>query len=47
MSSKTLDPQKLINEKLPEKEIIIGYTGPVIGAHSGQGTLAIFVVCAE
>ncbi|MBR2461197.1 MAG: DegV family protein [Clostridia bacterium] len=38
---------KLVNEKLPEKEIRIGYTGPVIGAHSGQGTLAIFVVCAE
>ena len=38
---------KLVNEKLPEKEIIIGYTGPVIGSHSGQGTLAIFVVCAE
>ena len=36
---------KLVNEKLPEKEIIIGYTGPVIGSHSGQGTLAIFVVC--
>ena len=38
---------KLVNEKLPEKEIIIGYTGPVIGSHSGQGTLAIFVVCGE
>jgi DegV family protein with EDD domain len=38
---------KLVNEKLPRKEIIIGYTGPVIGSHSGQGTLAIFVVCAE
>ncbi|MBQ9116644.1 MAG: DegV family protein [Clostridia bacterium] len=38
---------KLVNEKLPKKEIIIGYTGPVIGSHSGQGTLAIFVVCAE
>ena len=38
---------KMVNEKLPEKEIIIGYTGPVIGSHSGQGTLAIFVVCAE
>ncbi|MBQ9116113.1 MAG: DegV family protein [Clostridia bacterium] len=38
---------KMVNEKLPQKEIIIGYTGPVIGAHSGQGTLAIFVVCAE
>ncbi len=38
---------KLVNEKLPKKEIVIGYTGPVIGSHSGQGTLAIFVVCAE
>ena len=38
---------KMVNEKLPKKEIMIGYTGPVIGSHSGQGTLAIFVVCGE
>lgn len=38
---------KLISEKLPEKKFVIGHTGPVIGAHSGYGTLAVFVVCAE
>lgn len=38
---------KLVSEKLPNKKFAIGHTGPVIGAHSGYGTLAIFVVCAE
>lgn len=28
-------------------EVIIGYTGPVIGAHSGPGTLAIFYLGTE
>ncbi len=27
---------------LKVKEVIIGYTGPVIGSHSGPGTMAIF-----
>jgi fatty acid-binding protein DegV len=26
------------------KKVVIGYTGPVIGAHSGPGTLALFFV---
>ena len=28
-------------------EVIVGYTGPVIGAHSGPGTLAIFYMGTE
>ena len=34
--------KKLILEKLPVQEVIINYVGPVIGSHSGIGTLAIF-----
>ena len=29
------------------KDILIYYTGPVIGAHSGPGTLALFFVATE
>ena len=32
----------LIKEKMGVKEILIDYTGAVIGSHSGPGTLAIF-----
>ena len=32
----------LIREKFGVKEITINYVGPVIGAHSGPGTLALF-----
>ena len=35
--------QKLKNE-LSVKEVVISYVGPVIGAHSGPGTLAMFFV---
>lgn len=31
-----------VKNELGVPEVIIGYTGPVIGAHSGPGTLAIF-----
>lgn len=31
-----------IKEKYPLSEVVIGYTGTVIGAHSGPGTLALF-----
>ena len=31
-----------IKEKLGVKEVFIGYTGAVIGSHSGPGTLALF-----
>ncbi len=33
---------QLAKEKLGAKEVRIGYTGPVIGSHSGPGTLALF-----
>jgi DegV family protein with EDD domain len=32
----------LIREKYAPKNIVIGNVGPVIGAHSGPGTLALF-----
>jgi len=31
-----------VKEKLGAKEVYIGYTGAVIGSHSGPGTLALF-----
>lgn len=33
-----------IEKNLNVKEIIINYIGPVIGAHSGQGTVAVFYI---
>ena len=33
---------QLAKEKCGVKEVIIGYTGAVIGSHSGPGTLALF-----
>ena len=33
---------RLIHEKFPGHEITVNYIGPVIGAHSGAGTLALF-----
>lgn len=32
----------LVKERLKVKEVIINYVGPVIGAHSGPGTVALF-----
>jgi len=34
--------EKLIREKCGVKHVLIGYTGAVIGSHSGPGTLALF-----
>ena len=34
--------EKLVKERCGVKEVFIGYTGAVIGAHSGPGTLALF-----
>jgi DegV family protein with EDD domain len=34
--------EKLIKERCGVKEVFIGYTGAVIGSHSGPGTLALF-----
>lgn len=36
-----------MKNELGVPEVIIGYTGPVIGAHSGPGTLAIFYLGTE
>ena len=36
-----------IKAKYPECEVMIGYTGAVIGAHSGPGTLALFFLGKE
>ena len=33
---------KLVKERYGVKEVFIGYTGAVIGSHSGPGTLALF-----
>ena len=33
---------RLVKEKCGVKEVFIGYTGAVIGSHSGPGTLAVF-----
>lgn len=32
----------MIQAQTPVKEVVVGYIGPVIGAHSGPGTLALF-----
>lgn len=32
----------MIRDRLPVASVTIGYVGPVIGAHSGAGTLALF-----
>ena len=37
----------LIRERFGIQDIVINYTGPVIGAHSGPGTLAIFFIGTE
>lgn len=34
----------LVKEKCGVKEVFIGYTGAVIGSHSGPGTLALFFI---
>ena len=37
----------LVREKCGVKDVSINYVGPVIGAHSGPGTLALFFVGTE
>lgn len=34
--------EQIVKEKYGVKEVLIGYTGAVIGSHSGPGTLALF-----
>lgn len=38
---------KLIREKVAVQDIIISYIGPVIGSHSGPGTIALFFLSKE
>ena len=46
-----IEDAEYVAEKLKSElgvpEVIIGYTGPVIGAHSGPGTLAVFFLGTE
>jgi len=37
----------MIKEQLQVKEVLINYVGPVIGAHSGPGTMALFFIGTE
>lgn len=37
----------LVRERFAVKDVIINHVGPVIGAHSGPGTLALFFVGSE
>lgn len=37
----------MIEAEFGIKDILIGYVGPVIGAHSGPGTLAVFFLASE
>ena len=37
----------IIRERMGTTDITIGYVGPVIGAHSGPGTLALFFLGTE
>lgn len=39
--------KQLIMKKLPIKDVLLNYVGPVIGSHSGIGTLAIFYLGNE
>lgn len=36
--------ERLVREKFPVKEVVINYVDPVIGAHSGPGTVALFFI---
>lgn len=38
---------EMIKERLGVKEVFIGYTGAVIGSHSGPGTLALFFMGSQ
>lgn len=39
--------EKLLRERYGVEEVLIGYTGAVIGSHSGPGTLALFFLGKE
>ena len=37
----------MIRERWAVKDVMIGYTGPAVGAHSGPGTVALFFLATE
>ena len=39
--------ESLLKERCGTKEVFIGYTGAVIGSHSGPGTLAVFFLGSQ
>ncbi len=39
--------EKIIRERMNPVDVVIGYVGPVIGSHSGPGTLALFYLGTE
>ena len=46
-SSLLIHPGEMIKEEIGIKEVLINHVGPVIGAHSGPGTMALFYVGNE
>ena len=36
--------EKMVKERFGVEDVYINYVGPVIGAHSGPGTVALFYV---
>jgi len=38
---------EMVKEKAGVKEVIVNHIGPVIGAHSGPGTIALFFLASE
>ena len=38
---------QMVKDRMGVQEVYINYVGPVIGAHSGPGTLALFYVGTE
>ena len=41
------DVERQVREKLGVQQVEVGYIGPVIGAHSGPGTVALFFLGKE
>ena len=41
------DVERQIREKLGVQQVKLGFIGPVIGAHSGPGTVALFFLGKE
>lgn len=39
--------ERMLKEKLGVKKVYINYIGPIIGAHSGPGTIALFFIGKE